>query len=364
MRGSIFVVGIAIAAVSCGGGADEYDESAPIESEHGGDLLAPTTGQLYHGVFPGHDISLDDVEGNEDDLLPADVDSYESTVASEVTWVYFSDNWYVDREFPLAEASWIRDRGAIPFIRLMLRHSEEDGDELPRTPFTLEDIIEGEFDDDLVAWGEAAADFGTPLIVEWGTEMNGEWFWWNGVHNGGDPDGPKLFVAAFRHIVRTICDAGASNTTWVFHAAAEDVPEEPWNFFESYYPGDDAVDWVGMSVYGAENPNDDVTSFRELMDDVVPRMAAIAPQAPQFVFEFGVATPVEDDGADWVDAALTDLVDTRWPEVRGFSWWNENWTNDDESQTVMRLQDLPITAQVFRDHLSAPGIVTSPLLPD
>ena len=31
------------------------------------------------------------------------------------------------------------------------------------------------------AWGRAAQTFGTPLIVEFGTEVNGSWFPWNGL---------------------------------------------------------------------------------------------------------------------------------------------------------------------------------------
>lgn len=51
--------------------------------------------------------------------------------------------------------------------------------------FTLDRIVNGDFDDDLRVWARAARDFGSPLIAEFGTEVNGEWFPWNGVWNGG-----------------------------------------------------------------------------------------------------------------------------------------------------------------------------------
>jgi hypothetical protein len=83
--------------------------------------------------------------------------------------------------------------------------------------FTVPAIAEGKFDDDLRAWARAAKAFGTPLIVEWGTECNGDWFPWNGKYwagagpNGsGDPtkgEGAQRFVGAYRHIVTVMREA-------------------------------------------------------------------------------------------------------------------------------------------------------------
>lgn len=70
----------------------------------------PPAGTLYHSVYPGG------VTGEEDDITPADVDAYEAQVGKSVAWVYFSNNWYRSRAFPTATATWIRDRGAAPYI--------------------------------------------------------------------------------------------------------------------------------------------------------------------------------------------------------------------------------------------------------
>ena len=78
-------------------------------------ITTPPAGKLYHAVYPGG------VTGEEDDLTPADVDAYEAEAGKPVAWVYFSQNWYRDRLFPAATATWIQDRGAVPYIRLMIR---------------------------------------------------------------------------------------------------------------------------------------------------------------------------------------------------------------------------------------------------
>ncbi|MEK7867579.1 MAG: glycosyl hydrolase [Planctomycetota bacterium] len=327
-------------------------------AEKGDRVLPPPESRIYHGVYPGG------VSGEEDDLAPKDVDAYEEHVGARVAWVYFSHNWYAGRAFPRKTAEWIRERGSVPFIRLMLRSSAEQDVEEPE--FTVERIGDGDFDDDLTEWARDAKGFGTPLLVEWGTEMNGEWFSWNGKrHGGGDcaefgdpkrPDGPERFAAAYRRIVETMRRAGADNLTWVFHVNANDAPEEEWNRFEEYYPGDDVVDWVGISAYGPQLPSDDeASSFRDMMDTAVKRVEELAPGKPIVALEFGCTAGSKAARPEqWAAAALDDLLSIRWKSIVGFSWWNERWENDEDPShdTTMRVQDIAPLAEAFRTRLT------------
>ena len=321
---------------------------------------APDAGRFYHGCYPGG------VTGEEDDITARDVQNYEDVAGRKVDWVYFSNNWYAGRRFPAETAGWIRDRGAVPYIRLMLR-SEDHRPGKPEKAFSLQSIIDGKFDEDLKAWGRDAAAFGSPLIVEYGTEVNGEWFGWNGSFHGGgrkdgfgDPkkaDGPERFVAAYRHIVETVRSSGASNITWVFHLDASQSPEAAWNRFENYYPGPEYADWIGVSCYGPQRPMDDEeenVTFREKFDPVYSRVVKLAPDKPVMIPEFGCTTGYPHVRAeDWAKAALGDILSGRWPNVRGFSWWNERWENDDDPthNTTMRVQDNPALGDVFRGAL-------------
>jgi hypothetical protein len=334
-----------------------YDESASISYTHGVGVTLPSAGEYYHGVYPGG------TTGEEDDITSAGVDEYELAVDKQAAWIYFSNNWFRDRTFPLVTATWIRDRGSIPFIRLMLRSDTEENREEPA--FTLKRIIQGNFDDDLTAWGDAAKTFGTPLLVEWGTEMNGYWFSWNGTWNCGEDEGPKRFRSAFRHIVRTISSRGADNITWVFHINSMDDPDETWNRFENYYPGDDAVDWVGISSYGALTPLDEEWPiFEDGVDASYQRLAALTPGKPMFILEFGVTmNNTLGDPVAWADTALAQIISGRWPLVRGFSWWNETWQNDDNPahDTDMRVQYIPGMAPAFKSRLSDTHVLGRPL---
>ena len=326
----------------------------------GQSIPAPAAGRFYHGCYPGG------ITGEEDDITVSDVQSYEATVGRKVEWVYFSNNWYADRKFPLKTAEWIRAHGAIPYIRLMLR-SRNHSVGKPEKAFTLQSIIDGKFDGDLKAWGRAAASFGSPLIVEYGTEANADWFGWNGRFHGGstkdgfgDPkkaDGPERFVEAYRHIVDALRSSGAKNITWVFHLDTSQSPEADWNRFENYYPGSDYVQWIGVSCYGPQKPMDDEgenMSFREKFDPVYPRIVKLAPGKPIMIAEFGCTTGYPRVRAeDWAKPALKDILSGRWPHVRGFSWWNERWENDNTPahNTTMRVQDNSALGRVFRETL-------------
>jgi hypothetical protein len=334
-----------------------------------GIVIVPAEGQLYHGVFPGG------VTGEEDDISPADVAAYEAMAGKSAAWVYFSHNWYRGRGFPLDTASWIRAGGSLPFIRLMLRSSPQQN-RRERT-FGLDRILEGALDEDLRAWASGARDFGSPLLVEFGTEANGKWFPWNGWWNGKDqrsygdpayPDGPERFRDAYRHIIRTMRQEGAGNILWVFHVNNDDNPQAPWNRLENYYPGDEYIDCLGVSVYGALTPlEEEWPQFRQSMDAVYPRLEALSPTRPILLLEFGAAgNNPRGDPAEWAEQALCDLLRNRWPRVLGFSWWNERWQNDDNPghDTSMRLQDNPALAAVFQRFVGAQpkvlGAITYP----
>ena len=335
-------------------------------AQAGPPIATPPAGKLYHGCYWGG-AGTDEHDPTEHDVTPADVARYEEAVGAKSTWVYFSDNWFESRDFPLATCSWIRDLGKVPYVRLMLRsdvdqkHSEKK--------FTLAKIIGGEFDADLRAWAAAAKAFGSPILAEWGTEPNGEWFSWNGKWNGGAAAGPRRYVDAWRHIVDVMRSEGADNLQWVWHVNWFDEPERKWNAFENYFPGADYCDWIGLSAYGPTTPRtpDGTESFRFKMRHAYPRLTKLAPDKPIIIAEFGcdLRNP-RVNAAAWAKSALEDLFSGRWPAVMGFCWWNEGWQNDEQKKHDSDLIILHSDAmtRVFREEFAhhAGQLQASPIL--
>jgi hypothetical protein len=319
-------------------------------------LKPPPPGKLYQGFFysaptPGSD------DANEHNVTAADVVRFEEAVGKKTSWIYFSDNWFESRAFPTATCAWIQSLGKFPYIRLMLR---SDLDQLhAEKEFSLTNICAGRFDDDLKRWADSARDFRHPILIEWGTEPNGEWFAWNGRWNGRVA-GPALYVRAYRHIVNVMRAAGADNLQWVWHVNWDDDPEKHWNRLENYFPGAEYCAWLAVSAYGPLTPRtrDDPEEFRHELDQVYPRLTKLAPGKPIIVAEFGCDIHHRKvRAASWARAALEDLFSGRWPGVIGFCWWNESWENDDLAAHNSDLNILhdPALIAAFREELQKHG---------
>ncbi|MDD5594517.1 MAG: glycosyl hydrolase, partial [Candidatus Margulisbacteria bacterium] len=337
MRHRLVLPGLLLlaAAVITSGSNIKKETSAQI-------VGSPPAGKIYHGVYPGG------MNQPENSIVKTDLEVYQQAVGKKAAWVYVPNNWSVSRSFPLATADWVRQNGSIPFIRLMLRSSEQNN--VAEPTFTLDRIIGGEFDEDLRAWARSAKEFKTPLLAEYGTEVNGKWFPWNGIWND-KAAGPEKFKQAYRHIVQIMREEKADNVLWVFHVNDRDDPAQAWNRFENYYPGDEWIDWLGLSVYGPQKKTGwNRTPFRKLMDKAYGRLVKLNPDKPIALLEFGITdNNWRVNQSAWADKALKDLVNRRWPRLIGFAWWNEAWQNgnDPADITNMRVQDNPALAKVF-----------------
>jgi hypothetical protein len=315
---------------------------------------------IYHGVATHRWSNLVTPGGGQADAIKTEVDAYETAVGRTVAWVEFGHEWEIDgRSFPKEVANSIKDRGATPLIFLNLRSVDEGTDPV----YSLADIITGKFDSDFSSWADEAKNFGSEIMVNWGWEMNIEQPW-NGIYNGGEIEGPKRFREAYRHIIELMKRQGATNIRWGFHINFPESPSESWNAFENYYPGDDVIDSMGVSIYGAQAPTDtSLASFVSYMDTAYSRLIKMAPDKPVFVFELAT-TSTQSGGSQitWADEALTAILSGRWSQVRGFAWWNDYWQNDDNpaNDTEMRVEAVPQLASVFKTRLTASNIGDRP----
>ena len=296
--------------------------------------------------------NLKTCSGEEDDLTLADIQSYESLIGRKVDWVYFSHNWYKSYEFPLETVEMIHKNGNIPFIRMMLRHKQFISNCYDPI-FNFHEILSGKFDPQLRKWFTTAASLNYPLLVVYGIEFNSDWFTWSGQCNGGGEKSVKEFIEVYRKLVNLSRDGGAFNISWVWQVNDTDTPNEGWNHFEHYYPGNNYVDIMAFSAYGCLLPNTTYCkSFSSIISSVYPRLISISNTKPIIVAELGI---VKDNKIikqeQWVKEALEEIYSKKYLNLVGFSWWNEAWENSDKSYTTMKLQDNKELVEVFNKYL-------------
>lgn len=250
-------------------------------------LMEPASG-IYHSAYP-------DFGGTEDVVTAKRIIDFENLVEKKIVWAYFSNNWYNNIQFPLSEVNIISSTGKIPFIRIMPRTNFDAGG--PDPNYTMQKIIDGNFDSALSQWALDAANTNIPLLAEFGTEVNGNWFPWNGQYNGagettgyGEPtlyDGAERFRDAYRHIIDICNDNGATNITWFFHVDAYNEPNTEWNKINLYYPGDNYIDWLGVSIYGPQEKDEEYQEFSEILSDVYPSLTNLS-NKPIAILEFAI----------------------------------------------------------------------------
>ncbi len=100
--------------------------------------------------------------------------------------------------------------------------------------------------DRLITW---LRDADRPVQLRIGYEFDGAWFCYE----------PEIYKAAFRYIKERIDALSADDVATVWQSAAypDDIPGYPASGdaetvrarLESWYPGDDVVDWVGLSFF-------------------------------------------------------------------------------------------------------------------
>ncbi|MCA9780249.1 MAG: hypothetical protein KC800_26165, partial [Candidatus Eremiobacteraeota bacterium] len=81
---------------------------------------------------------------------------------------------------------------------------------------------------------DAARDLDHPVMLRFASEMNGEWTGYNG--------DPEAYKKAFRYVYSETRRAPKVAMLW----CPNTVPQAN---IKDYYPGDDAVDWVGVNFY-------------------------------------------------------------------------------------------------------------------
>lgn len=281
--------------------------------------LVPEQG-CYTGIFPGYQTVF---------AVERLVDKRMALVLS------FTDRWGPLYRFPKEYCAILWETGHLPVITWQ-----------PQTDLTS--VIEGRWDEYILDWARAAKEYGHPVMIRWGHEMNGNWYPWCGQHNGGEkttgygdperPDGPEKYVDAFRRVRDLFERTGAENIIWVWSPNEGNPVGEAWNEVENYYPGGEYVDWLGMDGYnwGTSRPWASWRSFDEIFGDLYRRLAALAPDKPIMIAEFA-SSEVGGDKSRWITEAFARIQEA-YPQIKAFVWFDivkeTDWAIDSSSESL------------------------------
>lgn len=238
---------------------------------------------------------------------------------------------------PLAELEAVRARGA---VTLLTWEPWAWGGGTDQPAYTLDNVAAGNFDAYLATWGKALADWGHPVMLRFGHEMNGNWYPWSEqVNSNGSGD----YVAAWRHVHDVVTAAGATNVTWVWNP---NVPYWGSIPLTGLYPGNAYVDAVALDGYnwGTSASWSSWTAPSQLFGDGLSQLRALAPGKQILIAETSSA---EQGGskADWITALFSYL--NAQPDVTAVTWFHYN------KETDWRINSSTASADAFRQAMAS-----------
>jgi hypothetical protein len=165
--------------------------------------------------------------------------------------------WYqqIDDPFPSTVVAANDARGIATVVSLnvmSLALASAENDTL------LDEVAHGAWDGALGLFADDARQAATTVYLRFGYEMNGNWFSW-----GGRPD---AFKAAWLHARQVFAGKNASNVLWIFCPGAVWDGRTVAADIMPYYPGDSAVDIIGVDGYNFGDGHDAYHSWQSFDD--------------------------------------------------------------------------------------------------
>jgi mannan endo-1,4-beta-mannosidase len=127
------------------------------------------------------------------------------------------------------------------FARTARQHGAATLVQIDPTGASVAAIAAGDYDDYLRSYADAVRDFGSPVVIGFGHEMNAYWYSWGYGHVP-----PATFVRAWRHLVTIFRQQGAANVSWLWTIQTDSPGSGP---IASWWPGAQYVTWVGIDGY-------------------------------------------------------------------------------------------------------------------
>jgi endoglucanase len=230
--------------------------------------------------------------------------------------------------------SWVRSALSGGYIPLVTWETWTNG-----VGISLDDIIGGVHDSMIRSRAQSCASIGQKFFLRWGHEMNGNWYPWDGFHNGANAAATTKYISAYRHIHDLFVAAGASNALWVFSPNVDSVPGDAWNQWGNYYPGDGYVDWMAFDGYNWGTVQTGST-WRPFTSIAAAIYTGLAAKGKPIMIPETASTEQGGDKAAWISAILPALEGS-YPAIKAFVWFHMN------KETDWRIDSSPAARDAF-----------------
>lgn len=256
----------------------------------------------------------------------ATFDDAANEVGRQQTMVGFFGGWDEDYRDNAVTRAW--QRGMLPMLTWESRPIASKNDVVDEPDYSLPKIIAGDFDAYLTKYAQDIAATGLPLAIRLDHEMNGTWYpWAEQSGSGASINGNNVgdYVQMWQH-VHDIFEANGANQYVIWVWAPNIVnnlssSHQSTEFLRALYPGDEYVDWVGVSGY--QRPPykaDNNATFSYTYDRTLNQLREITDKKI-LLAEVG-ASEIGGTKPAWVTSFFQGFDPGRNDDVIGFAWFN------------------------------------------
>ncbi|GAB3131064.1 glycoside hydrolase family 26 protein [Marisediminicola antarctica] len=331
---------------------------APIIAPTKAEIVAPT--EPYFGMYTAQ--------------APFNWATFDSTsvkIGATPSVVGYFGGWDENFRANAVTRAWERD--TLPILTWESRPIGSTNDIVNEPAYSLPDIIgdpiagvAGTHDDYLRQYARDIVSTGLPLGIRLNHEMNGVWYPWaeqtgKGVSINGNRSGD--YVRMWQHVHDIFQAEGANDlVVWIWSPnvinrlpATHKTPE----YLAHLYPGDDYVDWVGLSGYlrpPFDAPEGNSYDFGFTFNRSLNALRDLTDK-PILLAEIG-ASEIGSHKAGWVSSLFTSLQKPENADIIGFAWFNlavTTYVAGERATNDWRIDSRADSLAAFVDGLALPG---------
>lgn len=274
------------------------NRSQLISKYYSGAKFEPIYG-CYNGAFIDDETSLSPVLTEGHNIRRSVVEFNQRTGAHHAFFFIYMG---YGQPFPKKWAEYLKAQGA--------------GLQIAFEPTSYDQVQDDHY---LQTFAAQAKESGIPIFLRFASEMNGAWVPYH--------KSPEKYISMFR-LVASVMHKNAPNVAMVF--CPFEIPERK---ILRYYPGNKAVDWVGVNIYSVlfnDNDPDRIAEWRNPADQMKFIYSHFAAEKPIYIGEFGAANRSSLDNVSRPDYAIVKatqmLTSLRliYPRVKAFHWLSMN----------------------------------------
>jgi len=301
----------------------------------------------------------------------ATFDSTSVKIGATPSVVGYFGGWDEDFRANAVTRAWERD--TLPILTWESRPIGSKNDLINEPEYSLPDIIgdpaagvAGSYDDYIRQYARDIVSTGLPLGIRLNHEMNGIWYPWAEQTGKGESingNRPGDYVKMWQHVHDIFEAEGANNlVVWIWSPnvinrlpATHKTPE----YLAHLYPGDDYVDWVGLSGYlrpPFDAPEGNSYDFGFTFNRSLNALRDLTDK-PIFLAEIG-ASEIGSHKVGWVSSLFTSLQKPENADILGFAWFNlaiTTYVEGERATNDWRIDSRADSLAAFVDGLALPG---------